>query len=84
MKSDDLKFYSAINNTFTGHAVARVILDLGSAIERWNYNVTSSNIGWAHTSNDPCNANMEDTLSMTIRIDNNMTNYDVYQGIEII
>ena len=84
MKNANLKFYSAINNTFTGQAVARVILDFGSAIERRHYNVTSSNIGWAHTQNEPCNTNMEDTRSMAKRIDNNMTNYDVNQGIEII
>ena len=26
---------------------------MGSANERWRYNVTSSLIGWAHTQNDP-------------------------------
>ena len=27
---------------------------MGSANERWRYNVTSSLIGWAHKQNDPC------------------------------
>ena len=30
-----------------------IILDMGSANERWCYFVTSSLIGWAHTKNDP-------------------------------
>ena len=28
---------------------AGIILGMGSANERWRYNVTSSLIGWAHT-----------------------------------
>ena len=31
-----------------------IILYMGSANERWRYNVTSSLIGWAHTQNDSC------------------------------
>ena len=31
-----------------------IILGMGSANERWHYNVMSSLIGWAHTQNDPC------------------------------
>ena len=29
-------------------------LGMGSASERWHYNVTAHLIGWAHTRNDPC------------------------------
>ena len=30
-----------------------IILSMGSANERWCYNVMSSFIGWTHTQNDP-------------------------------
>ena len=33
---------------------AGIILGMGSANERWRYNVTSPVISWAHTQNDPC------------------------------
>ena len=38
---------------------AGIILVMGSANERWRYNVTSSLIGWANTQKDPCTCQQE-------------------------
>ena len=36
------------------HSFTKIILSMGSANGRLQYNVTSTLIGWAHTKYDPC------------------------------
>ena len=45
-----------------GHLLPEIILDMGSANERWSYTATSSPIGWDHIRNVRCALLTTDTL----------------------
>ena len=47
-----LQTVSWCQSAYSSYACGGIILGMGSANERWHYNVMSSPIGWAHTQND--------------------------------